>query len=63
MESTTDQTNAQLLKEIYKTDKVVAQFWKDCSIFLKHTDLSNSQMYNQIAQNIKTLTDETKESY
>lgn len=51
-------TQKQLLKEILKTDKVVADFEKALQRFRDHRDKSNSRKYQQILTALKDYIDE-----
>lgn len=51
-------TTKQVLKEIIKTDKVIANFEKALQTLRDHKDKSNSTKYKQILENLKDYIEE-----
>ena len=50
-----ERTTKQLLKEIYKTDKIVLNFERQIIKFLNHKYQSNSAQYQRICEGLKEI--------
>ena len=50
-----EKSTEQLLKEIYKTDRVVLDFNRRVILFLNHNDQSNSAEYQRICEGLREI--------
>ncbi len=52
-----EQTTQQLIKQIAKTDKVIADFLSNCNYLVEYVDQTNSSELHQIKQEIQDFLD------